>query len=287
MPLGQIQHAWDSADAKAGVYSVDYTADRVMRVRVRQFMPTTIVLPSWETFSADPLVGDSFAFEAGWAAPNKLAVRAKQIGSDTAITLFGDSGNVYAFYVRAEGANSVNVPDLIVYVRATMPMSVISRMVKQASSEKISAETAKPLPSIARREKNVTGELSPDFVKGMGFDPTNLRFDFSMSGDRSIAPARVFTDGIFTFFDFGERWDTSDLPAVYRVVDGVDTPVNTRVKGTMLVAESSGAFTLRNGQRTVCVRPEGFEPDGLYTAPVEASSPRPAPATPPRDRGGA
>ena len=89
-----------------------------------------------------------------------------------------------------------------------------------------------------------------------------------MSGDRSIAPARVFTDGIFTFFDFGDRWDTSDLPAVYRVVDGVDTPVNTRIKGTMLIAESSGAFTLRNGQRTVCVRPDGFEPDGDYKPPA-------------------
>jgi ComB9 competence protein len=288
MPLGQIQHAWDNAEAKAGVYSVDYAADKIVRIRVRQFMPTTIVFPSWETFSTDPLLGDSFAFEAGWAAANKLAVRAKQIGSDTAITLFGDSGNVYAFYVRAEGANSVNVPDLIVYVHAAMPMSVISRMVKQAAqSEKAPSDIEKPVPVASQPGKNVTGELSPDFVKGMGFDPAKLRFDFSMSGDRSIAPARVFTDGIFTFFDFGERWDTSDLPAVYRVVDGVDTPVNTRVKGTMLVAESSGAFTLRNGQRTVCVRPEGFEPDGVYQAPVETSSPTPAPATPPHDRGGA
>ena len=51
---------------------------------------------------------------------------------------------------------------------------------------------------------------------------------------------------------------------VYRVVDGVDTPVNTRTKGHMLIAESSGAFTLRNGQRVVCVRPVGYVPDGSY-----------------------
>ena len=76
------------------------------------------------------------------------------------------------------------------------------------------------------------------------------RFDFSMSGDKSISPSRVFTDGVFTWFDFGDRWDSSDLPAVYRVMDGVDTPVNTRIKGSMLVAEASGAFTLRNGQIT-------------------------------------
>ena len=75
------------------------------------------------------------------------------------------------------------------------------------------------------------------------FDPGKLSFEFDMSGDSSIAPKRVFSDGIFTWFDYGDRWDRSDLPAVYRVVDGVDTPVNTRVKGTMLVAEAAGAFT--------------------------------------------
>jgi ComB9 competence protein len=280
LPLGQIQHAWDNADTKAGVYVVDYAADKVMRVRVREFIPSTIVFPSWETFSSEPLLGDSFAFEAGWAAPGKLALRAKQVGTDTAVTLFGDSGNVYAFYVRSEGANSINVPDVLVYVRAPLPIAMIGRVVKDANAQadgaKAGGEALKPVGNVKQAksasERQVTGEFSPDFVKGMAFDPAKLRFDFSMAGDRSIAPARVFTDGIFTFFDFGDRWDSSDLPAVYRVVDGVDTPVNTRIKGTMLIAEASGAFTLRNGQRTVCVRPEGFEPEGAYQPPASAGA---------------
>jgi ComB9 competence protein len=197
------------------------------------------------------------------------------------VTLFGDSGNVYAFYVRAEGASSVNVPDVLVYIRAPIPISMIGRVVKETAEapQKDTVKAAGPKSTRATAKdasaRNATGELTPDFVKGIGFDPQKLRFDFSMSGDRSIAPARVFTDGVFTFFDFGDRWDSSDLPAIYRVVDGVDTPVNTRIKGTMLIAESSGAFTLRNGQRTVCVRPEGFDPEGTYkTAPdLEAKKP--------------
>src|SRR6266851_10013634 len=35
LPLGQIQHAWDKADPKAGVYHANYSPDSVMRVRVR------------------------------------------------------------------------------------------------------------------------------------------------------------------------------------------------------------------------------------------------------------
>jgi ComB9 competence protein len=146
------------------------------------------------------------------------------------------------------------------------------------------AKDAKPTKTASRDAsagasgRETTGEKSPDFVKPIAFNPDKLTFEFDMSGDRSIAPKRVFSDGVFTWFDYGDKWDREDLPAVYRVVDGVDTPVNTRVKGTMLVAEAAGAFTLRNGQRTVCVRPEGWEPTGKYAPPkpVVASAPAPA-----------
>jgi ComB9 competence protein len=276
LPLGQIQHAWDKADAKAGVYHASYSADSVMRVRVREFIATTIVFPAWESFTAEPLLGDGFAFEASWVAPNKLGLRAKLIGSDTTLTVFGDSGNVYAFYVRAEGTKSQNVSDVVVYVHAQMPLAVLAKAMREGAAPgddgkaRLTKAAASSIKSKTERDREATGEKNPDFVKGIAFDPDKMRFDFSMSGDKSIAPSRIFTDGVFTWFDFGDRWDSSDLPAVYRVIDGVDTPVNTRIKGSMLVAEASGAFTLRNGQRTVCVRPEGFEPDGSYAAPPRA-----------------
>jgi ComB9 competence protein len=274
LPLGQIQHAWDKADPKAGVYHANFSPDSVMRVRVREFIATTIVFPAWEGFTAEPLLGDSFAFEASWVAPNKLGLRAKLIGSDTTLTVFGDSGNVYAFYVRAEGIKSENVSDVVVYVHAQMPLAVLAKAMRENAAPaddakaRLTEAVASSVKSKAERDREATGEKNPDFVKGIAFDPNKMQFDFSMSGDKSISPSRVFTDGVFTWFDFGDRWDRSDLPAVYRVIDGVDTPVNTRIKGNMLIAEASGAFTLRNGQRTVCVRPEGFEPDGSYAAPA-------------------
>lgn len=290
LPLGQIQHAWDKADAKAGVYHATYSPETVMRVRVREYIATTIVFPAWESFTSEPLLGDGFAFEASWAAPNKLGLRTKLIGSDTTLTVFGDSGNVYAFYVRAEGTQSENVSDVVVYVHAQMPLPVLAKAMRDSApppadegKAKLTRAAASSVKSKSDRNREATGEKSPDFVKGIAFDPNMLRFDFSMSGDKSISPSRVFTDGIFTWFDFGDRWDSSDLPAVYRVIDGVDTPVNTRIKGSMLVAEASGAFTLRNGQRTVCVRPEGFEPDGSYVPQPKPREAQAAPAASPRD----
>jgi len=282
LPLGQIQRAWDKAPEKDGVYHVEWSADKVIKLRVRQYIPVTIVFPEWETIGSEPESGDSFVFGAERVGSNKLVIRAKYVGADAAITVIGDSGNVYAFYIRAEGANSVNIPDVVVYVHTAPPTGgVVVGPTPQAHAKNAAVIGGPKSVDVASATRAATGEKSPDFAKGIPFDPSKLSFDFDMSGDASIAPKRVFSDGIFTWFDYGDRWDRSDLPAVYRVVDGVDTPVNTRVRGSMLVAEAAGAFTLRNGQRVVCVRPAGWEPEGTYAEP--SSSPAPtgsaAPAT--------
>jgi type IV secretory pathway VirB9-like protein len=75
--------------------------------------------------------------------------------------------------------------------------------------------------------------------------------------DTDIAPERIFEDGIFTYFDFGDRSDSIARPVVHHLVDGVDTAVNTRTagaRGNILIAEAVGDFSLRNGNRVVCVR---------------------------------
>jgi type IV secretory pathway VirB9-like protein len=76
-------------------------------------------------------------------------------------------------------------------------------------------------------------------------------------GDRTIAPDYVYSDGVFTYFHFGTRAREIDLPVVFRVVDGVETRVNTRTAGRfgeVLIAEARGDFTLRAGARAVCIR---------------------------------
>jgi type IV secretory pathway VirB9-like protein len=86
-------------------------------------------------------------------------------------------------------------------------------------------------------------------------------FDMQMfevnEGDRAIAPDYVYSDGVFTYFHFGSRAREIDLPVVFRVVDGVETRVNTRTAGRfgeVLIAEARGDFTLRAGARAVCIR---------------------------------
>lgn len=267
--VGAIQRAWDGSTGTAGILVVRHAIDQVIKIRLREFMTTTIVLPEWEAVSAQ-ILGDGQGFKVVKTQPHILVASASITGADTSLTVIGTSGRVYAFYVRAEGYNSPNIPDLTVFVKADAPDA------KASSEDGAPNASASAAADGSSRKKAVVrsgnGVEAPDFLAEIAFDPSRLRFDFSMSGDRSIAPDRVFSDGIFTYFDYGNRWNESDLPAVYRVVDGVDTPVNTRSKGALLIAESAGAFTLRNGQRVVCVRPDGHVPDGSYT-PIKHAKP--------------
>ena len=264
-PLGQIQDAWDEAPGNAGVYNVAYDPDKVIRLRVRKHMTTTIVFPEWETIG-DIYLGDTFVFVAEQTRPNILVTRVSHSGADTSLTVVGaTSGHVYTFYLRAVGVNARDVPDVMVRVMAVQPSSLQSSRWSEEGrglSEEVQeavADVAAASSPVGAEPENV-GLEDPDFLEAVEFDPAKLRFDFNMSGDRTIAPERVFSDGIFTYFDYGDRWEETDLPAIYRVVDGIDTPQNVRYRGSMIVVESAGAFTLRNGQRVVCVRPSGWEP---------------------------
>lgn len=275
VPLGAIQEVWDAAPPGAGVYPVQWSPTEVIRLRVREAMPVTIVFPEWETISEnDVTIGDTSLFSARIGSrPNHLIVWPQYVGADAGITVTGrTSGNVYAFYVRSEGFNSRNISDLVVHVQARRPAHVpaqfvgappaVSAAVQDATQAvHTAAQAVGSDGGVAGEPGQGTGLHNPDYLEEIPFDPAKLQFGFSMWGDRSIAPDRVFSDGVFTYFDWGDRWDVTDLPAVYRVVDGVDTPQNVRYRGSMIIVEATGAFTLRNGQRYVCVRPVDWEPE--------------------------
>ena len=241
--LGAIQRAWDKAPNQSGTYSIPYSQQEVIKLRLREFMTTTVVFPSWEKLD-EIIIGDASTFEASQAKDNILLLKPKEfIGADSNITVIGKSGLVYTFYVRSEGFNSENLPDLRVHVHVpgTIPVSFPPKETEEKTG----------LGDPSKRESNPNDpypqKLEPRLDK--------LNFKWTMSGDTSLAPQQVFSDGVRTWFNFGHTLEEQDLPVIARVIDGIDTPVNTRLEGTMIIAESVGIFTLRNGDRVVCAYP--------------------------------
>ncbi|MDZ7551633.1 TrbG/VirB9 family P-type conjugative transfer protein, partial [Helicobacter pylori] len=71
----------------------------------------------------------------------------------------------------------------------------------------------------------------------------------------SLMPEEIFNDKQFTYFKFDKKLALSKFPVVYKVVDGYDNPVNTRIVGDYIIAEDvSAKWTLRLGKDYLCIR---------------------------------
>jgi len=252
LPLGTLQRSWDrpvaaSGQTAPGVIHYLWQTDFVMGVRTRDFMVTTLMLPTWERIT-EFYVGDPVVFEVKKVKGNVFAIRSRNAGADSNLALLGASGNIYNFYVRSEAWNSSQVSDLTVYVDAP-----------HEADDPGGHEGFAP-----------TDGGMPDYVRKLIKRPEEVRFDMKLyaqhPSDADIAPLRVFEDGLFTYFDYGDRAETVTRPVVHQVVDGVDSAINTRTvgpRGSILVAEAIGDFTLRSGNRVVCVkRVTGTEGEG-------------------------
>ena len=117
LPLGTLQRSWDRPNAASGqtapgVIHYMWHPDFIMSVRTRDFMVTTLLLPQWE-HTNEFYVGDPVVFEAKKIRPNVIAVRSRNAGADSYLTVLGASGNVYNFYLRSETWNSTQVSDLM------------------------------------------------------------------------------------------------------------------------------------------------------------------------------
>jgi ComB9 competence protein len=258
--LGAIQRAWDKAPSQAGIYTVTYSQEQLIRLRLREFMTTTVVLPSWEMIE-EIFVGDASTFEAVQKGNHILLLRCKEfVGADSNISVIGKSGLVYTFYVRSEGYNSENLPDLRVHVHVPgeVPMS-FSLEGESGGKEKGRLKTSASRTALSSEERMNETASNLEYPSTLSLKLSRLNFKWSMAGDSDIAPRQVFSDGIRTWFNFdngtGKLLEQQDLPVIARVIDGVDTPVNTRIEGSLVIAETEGMFTLRSGARTICVYP--------------------------------
>ena len=243
VPLGQIQEAWNAAEPHAGVYSVNFDPAHIIRLKTRIFTTTSIILANWEEIE-DMALGDNEAYLIEKKTKNIAILMPKGEGCDTSLTIIGKSGNVYAFYIRAEGVHSKNVPDIVVYVQGVFP----KKGALLTKNEKDPREGA--MRTFAR---------DADYIKTIPFAPENMTLAFEMSAKDSesieIAPQKVYSDGIWTWLDYEHTWDFITLPAVYKVVDDVDTPVNTRIKDSKIIVHGTPPLTLKSGQKVVCIMP--------------------------------
>jgi ComB9 competence protein len=260
LPSGSINRQFDHPGAARGqvqpfVVRFSWDPMLVMQLRTPVNLGTRIYLPDWERVQEPIWNTKPWSFEVARIAPSKLMVIGHAAGDDTMVTVMGSSGNTYTFYIRAEGANANTTPDAIAVVEASSPGPLAGRSTSSSFAPSGFAPAFKAAPSAAAEPL--------DFP---------YRWYVKQDGDRDIAPDRVFRLGPYTYFDFGTRAATMTKPAIYAVIDGVETLVNVETKGEngqlVRVDMAESDFALRSGERTVCVK---YEPAPRPTAPQEVS----------------
>ncbi len=94
--------------------------------------------------------------------------------------------------------------------------------------------------------------------KSWHIDMTKTDFSFALlqGGDDELKPEVVFHDNEFTFFKFDLSNGFKKLPALFKVLDGYDSPiVNFERIGDFIVAKTvDKSFTLRQGEQHFCIR---------------------------------
>ena len=153
----------------------------------------------------------------------------KPVGEDNSETNMTVLTNkrVYHFELVAKEAKGLADKDLIFVVKFSYP----------DDKDKNLVEFAKAPPSD-----------EPDMR-----DLSSYNFNYQYTGEKSIAPSKVFDNGQFTYFQFSNK--NSEIPAIFNVdADGFESLVNYRVSADYVIVERVGAqFTLRNGSEIVCV----------------------------------
>ncbi|WQS09456.1 TrbG/VirB9 family P-type conjugative transfer protein [Helicobacter pylori] len=251
--------------------NVDYFQGQTYKIRLRYAMATLLF---FSKPISDFVLGDKVGFDAKILESNDriLLIKPLQIGVDSNVSVIDNEGKIFSFYVFSTTFTSSKHPNLQVFIEDKNYYS--NAFMKPQNKENTLENTPtnnKPL----KEEKEETKEeetitigdntnamkiVKKDIQKGYRALKSSQRKWYclgicSKKSKLSLMPEEIFNDKQFTYFKFDKKLALSKFPVIYKVVDGYDNPVNTRIVGDYIIAEDvSAKWTLRLGKDYLCIR---------------------------------
>ncbi|MCQ2676714.1 TrbG/VirB9 family P-type conjugative transfer protein [Helicobacter pylori] len=263
--------------------NIDYFQGQTYKIRLRYAMATLLF---FSKPISDFVLGDKVGFDAKILESNDriLLIKPLQIGVDSNISVIDSEGKIFSFYVFSTTFTSSKHPNLQVFIEDKNYYS--NAFLKPQKENKENKENTlenaptnnKPLKEeTLKEEKEETKEkeeetitigdntnamkiIKKDIQKGYKALKSSQRkwyclWACSKKSKLSLMPKEIFNDKQFTYFKFDKRLALSKFPVIYKVVDGYDNPVNTRIVGDYIIAEDvSAKWTLRLGKDYLCIR---------------------------------
>ncbi|GAA8800533.1 hypothetical protein BTM150_04040 [Helicobacter pylori] len=252
--------------------NIDYFQGQTYKIRLRYAMATLLF---FSKPISDFVLGDKVGFDAKILESNDriLLIKPLQIGVDSNISVIDNEGKIFSFYVFSTTFTSSKHPNLQVFIEDKNYYSnaFMKPQNKENTLEKAPTNNDKPL----KEEKEETKEeetitigdntnamkiVKKDIQKGYRALKSSQRKWYclgicSKKSKLSLMPEEIFNDKQFTYFKFDKKLALSKFPVIYKVVDGYDNPVNTRIVGDYIIAEDvSAKWTLRLGKDYLCIR---------------------------------
>ena len=242
--------------SNSSILNIKYEQNKTYRVQTRLLMNTMIIL------NEDKIAGNPYFGNSGFTVTklgvgkydfsNIVLIQPKYNGIDTNLTILGESGNVYSFYLYSTDHTSKSIPNTVVFV--SEEKSKIDKInIVNLEKEQFNLEN-----SSKTKESTIS---DPDyFYIGEGKNrikvyKSQVINDFVQDGAEELKAKEIFRDNKFVYFKYDKDYSLSSFPALFKVVDGFDSPINFRVVGDYLVAETiANKFTLKIENKHVCVR---------------------------------
>ncbi|MFP6036218.1 TrbG/VirB9 family P-type conjugative transfer protein [Helicobacter pylori] len=259
--------------------NIDYFQGQTYKIRLRYAMATLLF---FSKPISDFVLGDKVGFDAKILESNDriLLIKPLQIGVDSNISVIDSEGKIFSFYVFSTTFTSSKHPNLQVFIEDKNYYSnaFMKPQNKENALENTLTNDNKPLKEEPlKEEKKETKEkeeetiiigdntnamkiVKKDIQKGYRALKSSQRKWYclgicSKKSKPSLMPEEIFNDKQFTYFKFDKKLALSKFPVIYKVVDGYDNPVNTRIVGDYIIAEDvSAKWTLRLGKDYLCIR---------------------------------
>ncbi|GAA8908697.1 hypothetical protein BTM222_00980 [Helicobacter pylori] len=250
--------------------NVDYFQGQTYKIRLRYAMATLLF---FSKPISDFVLGDKVGFDAKILESNDriLLIKPLQIGVDSNISVIDNEGKIFSFYVFSTTFTSSKHPNLQVFIE---DKNYYSNAFMKPQTQENTLEKAptnnKPLKEETKEKEEETitiGDstnamkiVKKDIQKGYRALKSSQRKWYclgicSKKSKLSLMPEEIFNDKQFTYFKFDKKLAFSKFPVIYKVVDGYDNPVNTRIVGDYIIAEDvSAKWTLRLGKDYLCIR---------------------------------
>ncbi|WP_121035901.1 TrbG/VirB9 family P-type conjugative transfer protein [Helicobacter pylori] len=257
--------------------NIDYFQGQTYKIRLRYAMATLLF---FSKPISDFVLGDKVGFDAKILESNEriLLIKPLQIGVDSNISVIDSEGKIFSFYVFSTTFTSSKHPNLQVFIEDKNYYSnAFMKPKKENTAENVTENTLenanKPLKETKAAEETKEEEVITigDNTNAMKIVKKDIQKNYkalkssqrkwyclwlcSKKSKLSLMPKEIFNDKQFTYFKFDKRLALSKFPVIYKVVDGYDNPVNTRIVGDYIIAEDvSPKWTLRLGKDYLCIR---------------------------------